>query len=346
MTPRASSTVVLSLRTPLSPADQDPYTLAFNSLPYELVHLPLLSTTFTNLDHLHVTIKTRASHYSGVIITSARAVQAWSRAAAASPSSNDDDHKDDDDDWSSKPFFVVGTPTRDALLSLPPDARPTSPSHVLGADSTHTGDRLAHFIVEYFTRRRDDTATEEEQEQRPLLWLVGDKNSDTIPTILAQHGHDTRVPPCDKLQVYATGLTYGFRAEFERVLERVARAGRTGEREEQGEKQDNRSPSPRQVWIGLFSPSGAREVVPMLRDLGLLPSSSSSSSPPPRSTRLGRNLRVRLATIGSVTTRYLVEEQDGLKPDAEAVTPDAPGLEQAIRRVIQRESESKSDVGP
>lgn len=312
---------VVLLRTPQEPVTSDPYTTAFNSaqsnLPFETFHVPLLTTTFDNLDQLSdiINLADPQNSHSGVIITSARAVRAWSLASTRARLST----------WSALPFFVVGHPTRDALLSLP-DGPPSS--LILGASESGTGERLAEFIAQYFKDhdKANDTAavissTDSPRHRRqdlPLLWLVGDKNSDTIDRVLT----DLNGPACKPLRVYATGPRAGFEDELKSLLNRI--------QDDHHRTDPNRELN---VWIGLFSPSGAKIVVPLLRAMQLLP--RGQREPQTTSSSRSSRIKIRLATIGSVTTRYL-REQEGLDADAEAQTPDATGLHHAITNATKK----------
>jgi uroporphyrinogen-III synthase len=69
---------VLLLRSPARETP-DPYEDCFKNLGYKPSSLPVLETVFINSDVLKRTIVTgpKAQHFSGVIITSFRACEAW-----------------------------------------------------------------------------------------------------------------------------------------------------------------------------------------------------------------------------------------------------------------------------
>jgi uroporphyrinogen-III synthase len=69
---------VLLLRTP-SQETPDPYEDCFRDFGYRPSSLPILETAFTNFDDLKRTIVNgpKAQNFAGVIITSARACEAW-----------------------------------------------------------------------------------------------------------------------------------------------------------------------------------------------------------------------------------------------------------------------------
>ena len=69
---------ILLLRSPTQDAP-DPYEDCFKDLGYRPSSLPVLETVFTNFEDLKRTIVTgpAAHDFAGVIITSARACEAW-----------------------------------------------------------------------------------------------------------------------------------------------------------------------------------------------------------------------------------------------------------------------------
>ena len=220
--------------------------------------------------------------YSGVILTSTRSAEAWSRAADSTHPS-----------WSSIPFFVVGPGTRDAVLRLDPVPSPT----ILGAGLTGSGEKLSFFIVEHFGG---------EVPELPLLYLVGDKNRDTIPRILGDAG--IRLV---KQQVYETCPAGDVETRLEEIIDRIFEARCEGEE----------CPT---IWFALFSPSGAKHCLGVLRTRDML-----------RCRREGegreeeRPPRIKLAAIGPTTKAY-VEGEEGLFMHAVAASPDPLDLIRAM----------------
>jgi uroporphyrinogen-III synthase len=72
---------VLLLRSP-SQETPDPYEESFKDLGYKPSSIPVLETIFTNSDVLKRTIANgpKTQDFTGVIITSARACEAWSHS--------------------------------------------------------------------------------------------------------------------------------------------------------------------------------------------------------------------------------------------------------------------------
>lgn len=253
-----------------TPSECDPYHATLDC-PARTHHLPVLSTAFTDSRVLAETIsRGPTARYAGVIVTSQRAVEAWSLASSSSLSPAAAG-------WSSVPFFVVGPATAAALEPVLPT--PTPP--LLGAASG-SASRLASTITAHFPT----------PPPLPLLYLTGDKNSDSLPNTLALAGLATT-----RVQVYATLPTPDFELSLSAILDRI--------------HQQHPHPTPPTVWFALFSPSGARLCLDAL-------------------ARLPAPGRVRLAGIGP-TTREYVERERGLTLDAVAHSPDAVELVRAMR---------------
>lgn len=311
---------VILVRTPLEPLSSDPYETLIAPRA-ELQHLPILSTSLHPQALSPILAAGPAGRYLAVIITSSRAVLAWEeaarRAVAEAPS------------WKATPFYVVGQATSDALHRM--EGGPPS-QVILGAEESGTGERLAQFIV----RRRREEGKWKSKEGLPMLWLVGDKNREIIGRILREEGGIET----ERVQVYETTLCPSFAEDLEAALQRV---------------RDSPGEGSRDVWITLFSPSGAKDCVIHLRRLGLLPPSSSLPPTPPTShppspsrapsaphiatssSQLSSSLRIRLAAIGPVTRNYLVDEE-GLESYllATAVNPDAKDVWKAIEGATGR----------
>ena len=130
--------------------------------------------------------------------------------------------------WSTAPFYAVGATTASALRAIA-DAHPASPHaprDVRGAAEAGTSERLARFIVEDLLGGSDSepdgggpsdsnlaevggTGVGEDATRtgtrkgtgrgKKLLYLTGDKNRDTLPSILNEAGI-----ALESVQVYAT----------------------------------------------------------------------------------------------------------------------------------------------
>lgn len=190
---------VLLLR---SPSDSDPYHTAVEAASYHPYSLPVLETVFVSLDELANTQNRDPVELSlsGVILTSSRAAEAWRTAANSLHILSIGSLKK----WYSLPFYVVGRKTAEALTA-PDEGHPhvPLPSDVRGAEESGTSEKLAHFILHDLSGR-----------PARMLYLTGDKNKDTLPSILSGGGVDL-----DARQVYATQGSSTFEADLERILD-------------------------------------------------------------------------------------------------------------------------------
>lgn len=303
---------LLLLRTPFSPLSSDPYESALAPLCSSLAHLPVLDTRLlpAHLSTILADERAPAERYSGVVITSARAVRAWELAAREAGAAGG---------WQQLPFFVVGRATSDALLGLP--NCPTTSEQVFGAESG-TGERLAQFMREWFGAERAG------EKVKPLLYLVGDKNKETIQQILREGkgGIET-----DRVQVYETEIVTSFGADLEAALGSLSSptslpAAPTA----------TTLPTlpPPTTYLAVFSPSSALPCVTHLRRLSILPPSPSTSPSPIFSTPPQRKLNLRFIAIGPVTSKYLIDEQ-GI-PAEHVLVAEKPEAE-SIRGVLEKD---------
>lgn len=187
MSPEGRS--ILLLKQPRDENGGDPYAEALQGHGRTQM-ISVLEHTLDNEARLAGVIAQAEDSYSGVIVTSQRAVEAWASATRSSPR------------WT-RPFFVVGSATERALVHVG-----LSPAQIFGAEEAGTGERLASFIRDWF--RADPPA-------RPLLYLVGDKRRDTISSIL-----DNAEIALEELQVYSARPRADFVAEFERAIDEAA----------------------------------------------------------------------------------------------------------------------------
>ncbi len=230
------STSVLLLRSPSEDGGPDKYEEAFRARGYRPVSVPVLETVHKNLDTLRDVVKRggriadeyAGGRYAGVIVTSGRACEAWRVVVQQlEESSGAQDRQQDTGmsrdrplckdealtvpprtvfDWSTVPFYAVGAATASALSSIH-DACPASryvPHDIRGGANAGTAEKLAHFIVSDLP----------EGGSRRLLYLTGDKNRDTLPSILGEAEIDQ-----ESLQVYATQGSSSFEEDLARVLE-------------------------------------------------------------------------------------------------------------------------------
>ena len=179
---------VLLLRTPATPPESDRYEAALTRASFRPLSLPVLGTALENLEHLSRIVRGEDEEgtIDGVIVTSARAVDACANAGAGI-------------DWRAMRFYVVGPATAAALLAR----LPNPPEDVRGTESG-TAEQLARYIVHDATR-----------EER-LLYLTGDKNRETLPRIV-QEGLGEGV--LRELRVYATRGVRDFESSLTRALQ-------------------------------------------------------------------------------------------------------------------------------
>jgi uroporphyrinogen-III synthase len=186
MGPRA-----LLLRTPETPPETDRYEAALTRASFRPLSLPVLETALENLDRLSRIVRGQDDGndrgiVDGVIVTSARAVDACANAGA-------------DIDWRDVRFYAVGPATAAMLARLP-----NPPRDVRGTESG-TAERLAHYIV------RDLAAGKGER----LLYLTGDKNRETLSRVVREGlGEDVLI----ELRVYATRGVRDFESHLARAL--------------------------------------------------------------------------------------------------------------------------------
>lgn len=179
---------ILLLREPSSPPETDRYEAALSRASFRPLSLPVLETVLENLESLSRIIRGSDDQCTaaGVIVTSARAVDACAHAGA-------------DIDWGKVRFYAVGPATAAQLARLP-----HPPRDVRGTESG-TAERLARFIVQDAKRGER------------LLYLTGDKNRDTLPRVVREGlgGEDV----LQELRVYATRGVENFEHTLARALE-------------------------------------------------------------------------------------------------------------------------------
>jgi len=201
----ARAVPILLLKTRSSPSDAYEEAFSATSDPsFRPSFVPVLDHHFESagLSRLHDLLGERqigrSGTYGGLIFTSQRAVEAFSRVV---------DQDREGPEWpylDNIPIYSVGPATTRALKAV--SQQP--PLQVLG-EHTGSGDKLAPFICEHYARSYGD-----QQGQPPLLFLVGEQRRDIIPRILAESG--IRV---DELTVYATGVMASFSADLVQALE-------------------------------------------------------------------------------------------------------------------------------
>lgn len=224
---------------------QDPYEAALRQAGYDAHFLPVLSHRLVNLDKIRQAVAAKlwtgsiisqqkegssdstvdrraASRFAGVVFTSQRAVEAWAKAGQAIL----EDTANGQLAWRNTPFYAVGPATASALLRLDSRLRPL-PSLILGAEESGSAERLASYI----------TSRSSDMPDSPLLYLVGDKRKDTLPSLLRQQGISMH-----EIRAYETFQSNSFEADYEGLRKQVPFE-----------------------WIVFFSPSGAKLLLPLLQ---------------------------------------------------------------------------------
>ncbi|KUI72111.1 Uroporphyrinogen-III synthase [Cytospora mali] len=243
--------------------------------------------------------------YGGLIFTSQRAVEAFTKIVQDGPDDNDKDGHVAKTSlpWphlQEVPVYSVGPATTRALKAVPQDP----PLQVFG-EHTGNGDSLAQFILEHYGEWYKDRT----EEKPALLFLVGEQRRDIIPKTLM----DDKLPSDRRIEVeetvvYGTGVMESFEDDFRMCLQE------TKDRE--------------MVWIVVFSPTGCDA---MLRGLGMIDGATGKAKPKDATrTRF-------IATIGPTTRNYLKRTFD-LEPDVCAEKPSPEGVLEAIKQFVSRSS--------
>ncbi|TBU24877.1 tetrapyrrole biosynthesis, uroporphyrinogen III synthase [Dichomitus squalens] len=290
-------TNVLLLRAPSEDAGGvDKYEEAFRTRGYRATSVPVLETVHMNIEQLKETVRRGGEGYAGVIVTSGRAVEAW-RLVVQQLVEEGEHTGEPPAKWFTTPFYVVGETTAAALRAIP--SSPYSPQVIRGAAETGTSEKLAHFIA------ADLSSSSSPSPSKKLLYLVGDKNRDTLSTILEDAGLDL-----ESLQVYATQGSSRFEEDLLNVLNGVQ--GLDPQADERW-------------WIVYFAPSSAKHVSPILSrhfDIPLTDDATGNSS--------GTGSRgARLAAIGPTTASSL-ESDLGLRIEVIAAKPTPESLANGI----------------
>ncbi|KAH7925020.1 tetrapyrrole biosynthesis uroporphyrinogen III synthase [Leucogyrophana mollusca] len=288
---------VLLLRAP-SQGSSDHYESSLRSRGYNPLSVSVLETVIVQLAELarRIRIGPKEQAYAGVIVTSKRAVEAWSSAIQEILSTS---QEQDLVDWASVPFYVVGETTASALHDIRTTYdSPWAPKDIRGGAESGTAESLARFII-----RDLDPPIGNGQHNR-LFYLTGDKNRDTLPSLLEQGGIDL-----EPLQVYATRGSSRFAKDLADVLHPTPLC--SDSQEAWG-------------WIVFFAPSAAEFVTPTLRSSFILP--MAAESPPIRPTP-----NVKIAAIGPTTAAFL-RETLSFAVAVVASKPNAEDLASAIMR--------------
>ncbi|KAF8519380.1 tetrapyrrole biosynthesis, uroporphyrinogen III synthase [Hysterangium stoloniferum] len=221
------SSAVILLKSPARNAE-DAYVKHLTSAGYMPYFIEVLDSMFRNeslLQEIMVSGPTQR-RFSGVVITSSRAADAWIDALRNAPEPGD---------WSQTPFYVVGMSTARTLqrmTELYPEK--FSESLILGATQSGKSESLARFILSDLPSRHT---------QGKLLYLTGDKNRDTLRQIMSENNIDVK-----DLMVYETAA----RGDLEEIVIRTVQAIKQA-----GGKD-------RSIWIICFAPSSSEFALPHL----------------------------------------------------------------------------------
>jgi len=271
----------------------DSYATTLEREGYLTWFIPVLEHGATNLGSLeHIMRDGPNSRFGGVIVTSARAAEMWNQIGQSILGSGTISELDEE--WSRLPFYVIGRATAKALKEskyLPRDS-PFTPTIILGADESGSGDKLARFIVSDYPNRWAGKPL-------PLLYLTGDKTTGILASALTTDGLE--IHPA---QVYRTWTRENFDNDVNPIIEWL----RDG-------------PEVQSLWIVFFAPSSSKAVLPTIRRHFDLASSSKSDE--------SSRLLTRVAAIGPTTAAFL-REREHLRVDVVPAQPRPLALAESI----------------
>ncbi|KAF2402316.1 uroporphyrinogen-III synthase-like protein [Trichodelitschia bisporula] len=248
---------------------------------------------------LHSEDPPHAPRYGGIIFTSQRAVEAFSKVVQeikCQPQLDLDVLLPE-----TCPLYVVGPATARALRAL----KLRCP--ILG-EETGNGEALAAFILEHYNQQESTRAVN--PDKPPLLFLVGEQRRDMIPKTLQSEALETteRIG-VEEWTVYETKEKESFGSSFASLLtETEIEGGRVR-------------------WAVVFSPTGCKA---MLTVLGLLdPNSGKVIGGSEGSRAHSQQASTFVATIGPTTRDYLLQEF-AFQPHVCAEQPSPAGVRRAI----------------
>ncbi|DAA76586.1 TPA_exp: putative Uroporphyrinogen-III synthase (UROS) [Trichophyton benhamiae CBS 112371] len=277
-----------------------------------------------------------AKQYGGIIFTSQRAVEGFSRMVQDEVGKNHTvtlSH--------SLSFYSVGPATYRSLKSLCDVYFPHS--QVIGEEAG-TGEKLSGLILAHYNGLQRNTSDENGpsggiREKLPLLFLVGEQHRDIIPkTLMSPSLDEEERIGVATMVVYETGVMESFGQDFLAALEMEERADKANI------SAGNTSLHKQLIWVVVFSPSGCKV---MLQHLGLLeedqPEDHTSSVQAPgkkRTPSRWSRFDYRIATIGPTTRDHLVSNF-GVQPDVCAEKPSPGGLWEGIEPIIEEWKRSR-----
>ncbi|KAH6904409.1 tetrapyrrole biosynthesis, uroporphyrinogen III synthase [Coprinopsis sp. MPI-PUGE-AT-0042] len=243
------------------PSTQDRYEQLFQDYPhYTAKSIPVLETVHCNIDSLSTHLLKDYDQFSGVIITSKRSCDTLHESLQCSQ--QEDGISKALAHWSTVPFYVVGNATSSSLRAV----QSSFEQHgfrdiVIRGEASGTGEQLIRFIVQ-----------EHPKTAKPLLYLTGDKNRDTVPTLLSEGGIAFR-----SLQVYETQP----RKDFGEILNDAIEA----------------LPTDMPWWVVYFAPSSAQFVVPYIQNHTRLQETRIAAIGPVTSVFLEKDLHIPVHVV-------------------------------------------------
>ncbi|CAK7566979.1 MAG: uroporphyrinogen-III synthase [Sporothrix epigloea] len=328
---------VFLLKTRSSPADAYEDLLAASSdggVAFAPIFVPVLEHRFIDdglakvkdlLDRRQITNgrlhSSTSGQYGGMIFTSQRAVDAFSKIVNEGHAPLCEDVTSPWPHLQDVPIYSVGPATTRALRAVK-----LEPPLQVSGEHTGNGEDLAYYIQEDYAGWKRPQATAADgtaftdlqkggsktkargESLLPLLFVVGEQRRDVIPKVLMKDTTEAETPyiGVDEVVVYGTGVMPSFAGDFERELS------------------STRASAVR--WVVVFSPTGCDS---MLKALDLLDLETG------RARKLaGRPRRVFIATIGPTTRAYL-QDTFGFDADVCADEPSPEGILRGINRFME-----------
>ncbi|KAI9901389.1 hypothetical protein N3K66_003206 [Trichothecium roseum] len=251
------------------------------------------------------------SAFGGLIFTSQRAVEAFSKAVEEGGPGGDGGTWPAQEQLGDVPVYSVGPATTRALRAVPAPR----PLQIFG-EHTGNGAALSTYILDHYNAWYPPSARASPHDSSPpLLFLVGEQHRDIIPKTLMDPSlpPDRRVPLTEQV-VYGTGVMESFPLDLDAALRRTAGSA--------------------ERWVAVFSPTGCDS---MLRGLGLLDEATGRARSKGAAATAGGEGgdagegAVFVVTIGPTTQAHL-REGFGFEPHAMAEVPSPEGVLEAINR--------------
>jgi uroporphyrinogen-III synthase len=250
-----------------------------------------------------------SSRYGGIIFTSQRAVEAFTKVIAELRNFG---LLPDNALPVSCFFYVVGPATARGLRTL------KLPCPIVGEESGN-GDALAQFILSHYNEQYPPDSGK----QKPaLLFLVGEQRRDIIPKTLQSENLDpAQRTQVDEVVVYETGEMDSFRSSFAQTWAQNLEDGYLRQ------------------WVVIFSPTGCRALLELWGlidpDTGRVKTDNKRVQDRRASVTAPESQpRTFIATIGPTTKDYLVREF-GFEPDVVAPKPSPEGLLEGIEEFMK-----------